>query len=129
MIHFCGRRLHVHPRFQLYLTTVAPLSSMPASLLSDLSVINLCPSVPLAQDVLLNDTFRTLLPDESSHFVTVFEEMARDKETLGALEKEVFASLPREGRTESYWHSTENIGKIVEQKNEVLQNSTLFNYT
>ena len=116
---FCGHRLHVHPRFRLYLTTVSPLSSIPASLLSDLNVINLSPSIPLSQDVLLNETIRVLLPDESSHFVVVCEEIARGKERLGALEAELFASLPKEGRTESYWQSTEKISKIVDQKMEV----------
>ena len=119
VIQFCGHRLHVHSKFRLYLTTVAPLSSVPASLLSDLNVINLCPSIPLSQDILLDKTLQILLPDEHSHLGAVCEEIAKGKKRLEALEAEMFASLPREGRTESYWRSTEAINKIVQQKDEV----------
>lgn len=119
VVHFCGHRLHVHPRFRLYLTNVFPLSSIPASLCSDLNVISLSPSIPLSQDILLNESFQVLFPDESSHFVAVCEKIARGKERLRALEAELFASLPKKGRMEHYSQSTEKISKIVDQKMEV----------
>jgi CMP-N-acetylneuraminic acid synthetase len=109
----------VHSKFRLYLTTVHPLSSIPASLLSDLNVISLCPCVPLSQDVLLDAALQVLLPEKSSQLVGVCEEIAQGKKRLRALEAEMFSSLPREGRVESYWDSTEKINKIVQEKDEV----------
>lgn len=119
VIHFCGRRLHVHPNFQLYLTTTVPPSALPPSLISDLNVINLCPSVPLAQDLLLDEAFRLLLPDESTGFSAECAEIATQKETLGKLENDVFDSLPKDSDGGSYWHSTDLIVKTVQLKNEV----------
>lgn len=119
VIQFCGHRLYVHRAFQLYLTTTTPLSAMSSSLRSDLSVINLPPSVPLAQDILLDEAWHALLPQESTGFGPACEEIARGKQRLGELEEDVFTNLPKEGRMDNYWHATEEIGKIVEQKNEV----------
>lgn len=119
VIIFCGHRLHVHPRFSLYLTTTTHPSSLPPSLLSDLNVINLGPSVPLAQDLLLDEAFLVLLPEESSSFRAVCHDIAKHKERLKQLEGEVFDSLPKEGRTESYAYSTDRITAVVELINEV----------
>ena len=120
MIHFCGHRLHVHPRFQLYLTTTVPPSSLPLSLLSDLNVINLSVTVPLAQDILLNSALQVLLPKESSGFVELYSEIAALKDRLRELEENIFKSLPKEGKMDSYWSSTDKITNIVAMKNEVM---------
>lgn len=91
---------------------------MPASFLSDLNVINLCASIPLAQDLLLDKAFCTLLPGEYSKFEATCEEVERGKRQLWELEEEVFASLPKQTRIDSYWQATEKISQIVERKNE-----------
>lgn len=60
-----------------------------------------------------------LLQDEGSGFRTVCSAITMHKERLRELEGEVFESLPREGRIESYQHSTHKIMEIVNLKNEV----------
>ena len=126
VIHFCGHRLHVHPKFRLFLTTStatispSPSTSLPPSLTSDLSYINLGPSVPLTQDILLHTAFQVLLPKESARFGEVCVEVAGLKAKLCQLEEEVFNCLPKEGRERNYWQSTESIVELVSQKDKVV---------
>ncbi len=46
-------------------------------------------------------------------------EVAELKAKLCQLDKDVFSSLPKEGRTQNYWQSTEKIMEIVTLKKEV----------
>ena len=122
VIQFCGHRLHIHPKFRLYLTMTTPITSLPPSLSSDLTVINLGSSVPLAQDILLDEAFQVLLPEESADFVAVCAEVAELKKRLCQLESEVFRSLPKGGKMQNYWQATNEIKETVNLKNEVCVN-------
>lgn len=119
VIHFCGHRLHVHSKFQLYLTTTTHPSALPTSLTSILNVVNLSSSIPLAQDVLTTLAFQTLFPEGYQRFRQECEEIAKLKGELRELEKKVFESLPKERNMENYWQSTDKISSLLRTKHEV----------
>ena len=47
------------------------------------------------------------------------ENVAKTKSELRELDKNLFESLPKEGKTDSYWHSTEKIKDIMSNKDKV----------
>ncbi len=119
VIHFCGHRLRVHPRFQLYMTTLSPPETLPPSLTTDVNTVNMELSFPLVLDALLDVSFELFLEEGHSQFRILCGDVASLKERLRSLEEEVFRSLPKEGRGSSYWSFTEKIEDIVRIENEV----------
>ena len=47
------------------------------------------------------------------------ENVAKTKSELRELDKNLFESLPKEEKTDSYWHSTEKIKDIMSKKDKV----------
>lgn len=57
MVKFCGRKLHVHPSFQLYMTTTCRPEDIPDTLAAQLAIVNFSLSFPLTQDLLVDILF------------------------------------------------------------------------
>jgi len=119
VILFGGHRLSVHNNFRLYLTTTIPPASLPETTICDLNVINLDYSIPLGQDILLHAACMTLLPESHQRFGATCKELAEAKSELRDLDQDLFKSLPKQGKTDCYWHSTDKIKSIMRKKNNV----------
>lgn len=118
VVQFCGHRLHVHPSFQLFMSTPIFPTHVSPSLASQVSVINFSPSLPLAEDLLLNIAFN-MATGKGVGFIETCEGIASYKAELLSLDGEMFSKLPVNDQEECYWWSTEKIANIVAKKNEV----------
>ena len=117
MVQLCGHRLHVHPSFQLYLTTTTPSTAIPSSLRDDVSMISCDVTMPVAQDLLLEAAVG-ILGNKSMKdgFRTSCEGVAMCRSQLKQLEIELIEQLPSPGKEQSYWLCTEKIATTVAKK-------------
>ena len=121
VIKFCGRQLHVAPSFHLYLTTTDPPNTISPSLSTTTTVINCASSFPLSQELLLDTAFHVFHEQGWVELREAVEGVAKCRSEVTKLERELFASVGRQGREEEggYWWSTEKIAKIMAAKKEV----------
>lgn len=120
MIHWCGHRLHVHPSFQLYLTTTTPPTAIASSIKDDVSVVSCDVTLPVAKNLLLEIAVDILgSKDMKDDFRTSCEGVAKCRSHLKQLEEELIKQLPSAGKEQSYWLITEKIANTVTKKNKV----------
>ena len=121
MVQLCGHRLHVHPSFQLYLTTTTPPTAIPSSLRDDVTVVSCDVTMAVAQDLILEAAVGLLgSNDMKGGFRTSCEGVATCRSQLKQLEQELIEQLPSPGKEQSYWLCTEKIATTVTKKNEVI---------
>ena len=125
MVQFCGHRLHVHSSFQLFMTTPISPTLLSPSLASQVSVINFSPSIPLAEDILL-DTIFDMATKKGTEFLETTRDIASCKAEFVSLDEEMFSKLPVNGKEGCYWWSTEKIDNIVTKKNGVCSRCMLY---
>lgn len=120
VVQWCGHRLHVHPSFNLYLTTATPPSAISLNLRDSVSLISCDITIPVAQGLLADGFIKLLCSQEvMDRFKMACEGANSSRSQLKLLEEEIYQQLPSEATNKSYWLSTEKIKTTVAKMNEV----------
>ncbi len=101
---------------------MTPPSSLPSNITCDLNVVSFDCSIPLALDILLDGACKIILTEEGNHFRDLCEETAKIRTELRDLDIKLFQSLPKKGKADNYWNSTEKIREIMSKKENVCTN-------
>ncbi|KAL5499629.1 hypothetical protein EMCRGX_G011081 [Ephydatia muelleri] len=119
VIKFCGRRLHVHQSFRLFLTTTLPPSHLHSSLANSALLVDLSLCEPMACKLLLGAAFNAT--QEGEDYRMVNQEALQERQRLMGMEEELFTLLESRSRSNTYWCSTEEFEERIRNRTEVLR--------